>query len=83
MDELHVVVSDMHAELLALSSQASFRGRSLIRSFQHRQNPDLKLDISAALLRQYPALSIFVCYSPPAFLSPQPAVGEDPAPQEP
>lgn len=59
-NELHVIVTDMHAELLALASRASFADRSLIRSFPDRDDPTKVLDISAALIRRHPALSLFV-----------------------
>jgi hypothetical protein len=60
VNELHVIVSDMHSELLTPSSLASFRDRSLTRKFPHREEPDVWLEISAALLRRQPALSLFV-----------------------
>jgi hypothetical protein len=60
VNELHVIVSDMHSELLTPSSRASFRDRSLTRKFPHREEPDAWLEISAALLRRQPALSLFV-----------------------
>jgi hypothetical protein len=53
--DLHAVVSAMHAELLALSSRV--QDRSLIRTFHHDTQV---LEISAALLRRHPALSLFV-----------------------
>ena len=59
-NELHVVVSDMHVELLALATRASFQGRSLIRRIPHKQDADSYLEISASLLRRQPALSLFV-----------------------
>ena len=59
-NQLHLVVSDMHSELMALSSRPSFDGRSLIRSFPHGQDPRKTLEISASILRQHPAVSLFV-----------------------
>jgi hypothetical protein len=53
--DLHVIVSEMHSELLALAYRAP--DRSLIRSFhQDRQ----VFEITASLLRRHPALSLFV-----------------------
>lgn len=60
-DELNIVVSDMHSELMALSSRVSFKhDRVLVRKFSHKMDPSKVLEISAALLQQQPALSIFV-----------------------
>jgi hypothetical protein len=59
-NQLHLVVSDMHSELLALSSRASFDGRSLIRTFQREHDPNKTLEISASILRRHPAVSLFV-----------------------
>jgi hypothetical protein len=60
-NELHVVVSDMHSELLALSARASFKiERALIRTFPHKRDPTTLLEISASLLRRHPALTLFV-----------------------
>jgi len=53
--DLHAIVSDMHAELLALASRV--QDRSLMRTFHQDQQV---LEISAALLRRHPALSLFV-----------------------
>lgn len=59
-NELHVIVSEMHAELLALADRTD-RNRSLIRSYPHRQaTKEETLEITAALLRRQPALSLFV-----------------------
>jgi hypothetical protein len=60
LNELHVIVSDMHAELLVLSSRSTFKDRSLIRTYHHRQDRSQTLEISASLLRRHPALSLFV-----------------------
>jgi len=60
VDDLHVVVTDMHAELLAMASRASSSQRSLIRSFPHSDDTNQVLEISAALIRRHPALSLFV-----------------------
>jgi len=61
INELHVIVTDMHAELLAMASRASFAERSLIRTFPDREDESPKvLEISAALIRRHPALSLFV-----------------------
>ena len=59
-NKLHGAVTDMHAELLALAPKANIQERSLIRSFPHRRDETKKLEISAALLRRHPALSLFV-----------------------
>jgi hypothetical protein len=59
-NQLHLVVSDMHSELLALSSRASFDGRSLIRTFPREHDPSKMLEISASILRRHPAVSLFV-----------------------
>jgi hypothetical protein len=59
-NRLHEVVTDMHAELLALSTKADFDDKSLMRSFQHRRDPSRVLEVSASLLRRQPALSLFV-----------------------
>jgi two pore calcium channel protein len=59
-NQLHLVVSDMHSELMALSSRPSFDGRSLIRTFPRQGDPSKTLEISASILRRHPALSLFV-----------------------
>jgi hypothetical protein len=59
VNQLHVIVSDMHSELLALSSRLD-HDRSLIRTYPHHQNPKHSLEITAALLRRHPAMSLFV-----------------------
>lgn len=59
-DVLHKVVGDMHAELLALSSRKKFEGRCLVRTFPHKSDPSLKLEITASLLRHQPAVSLLV-----------------------
>lgn len=60
-DELNVVVSDMHSELMALSSRPTFSNdRALVRTFSHRLDQSKVLEISAAMLQQHPAVSIFV-----------------------
>ena len=60
-DELNIVVSDMHSELLALSSRATYKNdRALVRRFPHRMDHSRILEISAALLQQQPAVSMFV-----------------------
>jgi hypothetical protein len=51
-----MVVSDMHAELLLFSS----RDRILLREFRHLQDDHKKLEITASLIRQQPAMSLFV-----------------------
>ena len=65
-DLLHKVVSDMHAELLVLTSRKSFDDRCLIRSFPHLSNPSEKLEITASLLRHHPAVSLLVSRIRPA-----------------
>jgi hypothetical protein len=59
-NRLHGLVSDMHSELLALASRASFQNRSLLRTIPHRDDPGKVLEISASLLRRQPVLSLFV-----------------------
>ena len=59
-DVLFKIVGDMHSEILALTSRRSFEGRCLVRSFPHTTEPNEKLEISATLLRQQPAVSLLV-----------------------
>lgn len=60
-DELNIVVTDMHSELMALSSTASYSNdRALVRTFQHKLDQTKVLEISASLLQQHPFISIFV-----------------------
>lgn len=66
VSELHVVVSAMHSELLALANRDGFQDRSLIRTCPHPLDPTKSLEISAALLRRQPALSLFVSRHRPA-----------------
>ena len=63
---LHKAVSDMHSELLALSSRKKFEDRCLVRTFPHKSDPSLKLEITASLLRHQPALSLLVSRIRPA-----------------
>ena len=58
--KLHSVVTDMHSELLVLAPRPSFQDRSLVRTFPHKREPGKGLEVSAALLRRHPALSLFV-----------------------
>jgi hypothetical protein len=58
--DLHGLVSEMHGEILVLSSKDSFTGRSLIRFFPHPTDPSKQLELSATILRRRPALSLFV-----------------------
>lgn len=57
--ELHSLVSDMHAELLVLSSKEAFDDRSLVRLYPHLTDTTKQLEISASILRRHPALSLF------------------------
>jgi hypothetical protein len=63
---LHVIVTEMHIELLVLSSGKRGSGftesdKSLLRTFPHRNSSSMKkLEISASLLRNHPAISLFV-----------------------
>ncbi|CAB9517978.1 Two pore calcium channel protein [Seminavis robusta] len=57
--ELHALVSNMHGELLVLSSRETFDHRSLVRMIPHRTDPSRKLEVSATILRRHPALSLF------------------------
>eukprot|EP00980_Cylindrotheca_fusiformis_P007439 scaffold1533_cov98-Cylindrotheca_fusiformis.AAC.3 len=59
-DILHKIVGDMHSELLVLSTRKKFHGRCLVRTFEHKTNPSLSLEIAAALLRDHPAVSLLV-----------------------
>lgn len=61
-DILHQVVSDMHSELLALTStrKNSFRNRCLVRSFPQTDGSSPRhLEIAATLLRHQPAATLF------------------------
>lgn len=58
--DLHSLVSSMHSELLALSSTDAFDDRSLVRNLTHPTDPSKRLELSAAILRRQPALSLFV-----------------------
>jgi hypothetical protein len=61
-DTLHQVVSDMHSELLALSSfrKNSFGNRCLVRTFPQLDGASSRhLEIAATLLRQQPAATLF------------------------
>ena len=74
-DELNMVVSDMHSELMALSSRVTYSNdRALVRTFPHKMDQSKVLEISAALLRQQPAVSIFVSRTrrEPGTLNPAP-----------
>ena len=57
---LHKIVSDMHSELLVLTSRKTFEDRCLVRSFPHKTDGYLKLEITASLLRHQPAVSLLV-----------------------
>ena len=61
-DTLHQVVSDMHSELLALTStrKNSFGNRCLVRTFPQIDGVSSRhLEISATLLRHQPAATLF------------------------
>ena len=58
--KLHSVVTDMHSELLVLAPRSNFQDRSLVRTFPHKREPGKGLEVSAALLRRHPAMSLFV-----------------------
>ena len=64
-DILQKIVNDMHSELLVLTSSKNFSGRCLVRTFAHKTNPSLKLEISASLLRHQPAVSLLVSRTRP------------------
>lgn len=67
-DTLHKVVSDMHSELLALTStrKNNFGNRCLVRTFPQiliegdTKDPCNYLEIAATLLRHQPAATLFV-----------------------
>jgi hypothetical protein len=63
-DTLHKVVSDMHAELLALTSTRnnSFGNRCLVRTFPpiEEGDPSCYLEIAATMIRHQPAATLFV-----------------------
>jgi tyrosine-protein phosphatase YwqE len=70
-DVLHTIVSDMHSELLVLTSNKAFEDRCLVRTFAHKTDPSLKLEISASLLRHQPAVSLLVSrIKPPSRANP-------------
>ena len=58
--DLHGLVSDMHGEILVLSTKKTFGDRSLIRVFPHPTDSSKQLEVSATILRRHPALSLFV-----------------------
>jgi len=62
-DTLHKVVSDMHSELLVLTSnhKNNFGNRCLVRTFpQLIDDPSQHLEVAATLLRYQPAATLFV-----------------------
>jgi hypothetical protein len=60
-DTLHKVVSDMHSEVLVLTSRnKSFEDRCLVRTFPNRKDPNSTLEISATILRYQPAATLLV-----------------------
>jgi hypothetical protein len=60
-DTLHKVVSDMHSEVLVLTSRnKSFEGRCLVRTFSHPKDCTRTLEISATILRYQPAATLLV-----------------------
>merc|ERR1712238_503716 len=62
-DTLHKVVSDMHSELLVLTSnhKNNFGNRCLVRTFpQLIDDPSQHLEVAATLLRHQPAATLFV-----------------------
>jgi hypothetical protein len=60
-DTLHKVVSDMHAEVLVLSThRKNLESRCLVRTFPHQREPSTTLEISAILLRYQPAATLLV-----------------------
>lgn len=77
-DTLHKVVSDMHSELLVLTTRKnSFEDRCLVRTFLHKSDPSRKLEVTATLLRYQPAATLFVSQIRPA-RSPAASEGEEP-----
>jgi hypothetical protein len=50
----------LRPELLSLGPRTDFENRSITRTFSHRRDSTKTLEISAALLRRHPALSVFV-----------------------
>lgn len=58
--EFHSLVTEMHAELLVLSTKESFDDRCIIRTYPHKSNPSKTLEVSATILRRHPALTLFV-----------------------
>ena len=59
---LHQVVSDMHSELLALTStrKNAFGNRCLVRTFPQKDgSPSRHLEIAATMLRDQPAATLF------------------------
>ena len=72
-DVLHDVVNGMHSELLALTSNSrrKFQGRCLVRVFKPRvdsaaSKQNVELEISGAMLRHQPAVSLLISRIRPA-----------------
>lgn len=59
-NKLHSVVTGIHTELLALGPRSNIQDRSIVRTFPHKREAGKLLEISAALIRRHPALSLFV-----------------------
>ena len=60
-DILHKVVSDMHSEVLVLTTRKkSFGSRCLVRTFPHQSDNSKVLEITATLLRYQPAATLLV-----------------------
>jgi hypothetical protein len=53
---LHKIVSDMHSELLVMTTRKQFEDRCLVQTFAHKSAPSLKLEITTLLLRYQPAV---------------------------
>jgi len=68
-DTLHKVVSDMHSEVLALTTRKNnFEDKCLVRTFPHQSDATKILEISATLLRYQPAATLLVSRIKPASL---------------
>jgi hypothetical protein len=60
-DILHKVVSDMHSEILVLTTRKkSFGSRCLVRTFPHQLDNCKVLEVTATLLRYQPAATLLV-----------------------
>jgi Ion transport protein len=60
-DTLHKVVSEMHSEVLVLTTnRKNLENRCLVRKFPHQNEPSKILEVTATLLRHQPAATLLV-----------------------